>query len=114
MVLQGMTQQDKTKHLRYQTLYQTLYDITKDTSDYYTVRSQSIIWDLVTFICILDTTLVNSKELFWIKKGLGMKKQNTFGAAFALPKSLTSPFTEQQSMNRLGKGVIHKTGYIFN
>ena len=107
-----MTQQDKTKHLQYQKLYQTLYDITQGVSDYYTVRSQSIIWDLVAFICILETARVNSKALCSIKIGLGMKKQNTFDVAFALPKSLTAPFTERQGMNRLGKGVIHKTGYV--
>ena len=62
---------------------------------YYTVRSQSNRWDLVAFYYILDTIHVNSKTLFYIKKDLDVKKENTFDLAFELVKSLTYPFIEQ-------------------
>ena len=63
-------------------------------NEYYTVRSQSNRWDLVAFYYILDTIRVNSKTLFCIKKGLDVKKENTFDLAFELVKSLTYPFVE--------------------
>ena len=63
-------------------------------NEYYTVRSQSNRWDLVAFYYILDTIRVNSKTLFCIKKGLDVKKENTFDLAFELVKNLTYPFVE--------------------
>ena len=69
-------------------------DIVDQLNEYYTVRSQSNRWDLVAFYYILDTIRVNSKTLFCIKKGLDVKKENTFDLAFELVKSLTYPFVE--------------------
>ena len=59
-------------------------DIVDQLNDYNTVHSQSNRWDLVAFYYILDTICVNSKTLFCIKKGLDVKKDNTFDLAFGL------------------------------
>ena len=49
-----------------------------DFNDYYTVCSHSNRWDLVAFCYILDTIRGNAKTFFCIKKGLDVKKENTF------------------------------------
>ena len=85
-------------------------DIVDQLNDYYTVRYQSNRWDLVAFCYILDTIYVDSKTLFYIKKGLDVKKQNTFDLAFELAKSLI----EQQKINRLGKSVTRKIDFVLN
>ena len=69
---------------------------------------------LVAFYYFLDTTRVNSRTLYWIKKGLDIKKQNKFDLRLELAKSLKTPFDEQRSMNGLGKSVIRKINYAFN
>ena len=89
-------------------------DIVDQLNEYYTVRSQSNRWDLVAFYYILDTIRVNSKTLFCIKKGLDVKKENTFDLAFELVKSLTYPFVEKRRINGLGKNVTQKTGFVLN
>ena len=53
-------------------------DFVDQPNDYYTVRCQSNRWELVAFYYILGTICINSKTLFCIKKGLDVKKENTF------------------------------------
>ena len=108
-LLNGITREDNKQK---PSIYK-FYDFTKggtdiadQLNDYYTVRSQSNSWDLVSFYYILDTIRVNSKTLFCIKKGLDVKKENTFNLAFELAKVLTCPFIEQRRINGLGKSVI--------
>ena len=57
---------------------------------------------------------MNSKILFCIKKGLDVKKENTFDFLIELAKSLTYPLTEQQRMNGLRKSVIGKIDFVLN
>ena len=88
-------------------------DIVDQLNDYYTISSQSNSWDLVSFYYILDPIRVNSKTLFCIKKGLDVKKENTFDLTFELAKVLTYPFIEQRRINGLGKSVI-EIDFVFN
>ena len=53
-------------------------DFVDQPNDYYTVRCHSNRWELVAFYYILGTICINSKTLFCIKKGLDVKKENTF------------------------------------
>ena len=69
---------------------------------------------LIAFYYILDTIRVNSKTLFCIKKGLDVKKENTFDWAFELAKSLKYPFIEQQRINGLRKSVTQKIDFVLN
>ena len=62
----------------------------------------------------MDTIRVNSKTLFCIKKGLDVKKENSFDLAFELAKSLTYPFIEQQIINGLGNSVTRKIDFVLN
>ena len=57
---------------------------------------------------------MNSKILFCIKKGLDVKKENTFDFLIEIAKSLTYPLTEQQRMNGLRKSVIGKIDFVLN
>ena len=89
-------------------------DIMDQLNDYYTVCSQSNRCDLVAFDYILDTKCVNFKTLFCIKKGLDVKKENTFDLPFELAKSLIYPFIEPRRINGLEKTVTRKIDFILN
>ena len=89
-------------------------DLVDQLNDYYTVRYQRNRWNLVAFCYILNTIRVNSKTLFCIKKGLDVKKENTFDLAFELAKSITYLFIEQRRINGLGKSVTRKIDFVLN
>ena len=115
--LNGTTRDDNKEKLG---IYKFYYftkggmDILDQLNDYYTVCSQSNRWDLVAFDYILDTKCVNSKTLFCIKKGLDVKKENSFDLLFELAKSLTYPFIELRRINWLGKTVTRTIDFILN
>ena len=69
---------------------------------------------LSCLLLYLGIIRVNSKTLFCIKKGLDVKKENTFDLAFELAKSLTYPFMEQRRINGLRKSVTRKINFVLN
>ena len=57
---------------------------------------------------------MNSKNVFYISKGLDVKKENFFDLAFELAKSLIYPFIKQRRINGLAKRVTRKIGFVLN
>ena len=115
--LNGITSDDnkqKPGTYRFHDLTKGGTDIVDQRNDYYSVRSLRTRWDFGAFYYILDTTRVNSKTLFCIKKGLDVKEENTFDLAFELAKTLTYPFTDQRRINGLGKNVTRKIDFVLN
>ena len=98
-----------------------IYDFTKGSVDivnqlnnFYTTRSKSKRWDILTMFYILDTIRVYSKILFCIKPKLDIKKEDTFSVTYKLVKSLGYSFIKQRSLNGLCTEIIQKIDFILN
>ena len=76
-------------------------DIVNQLNNFYTTRSKSKRWDILTMFYILDTIRVYSKILFCIKPKLDIKKEDTFSVTYKVVKSLGYSIIKQRSLNGL-------------
>ena len=83
-------------------------DIVNQLNNFYTTRSKSKRWDILTMFYILDKIRVYSKILFCIKPKLDIKKEDTFSVTYKLVKSLGYSFIKQRSLNGLCTETIQK------
>ena len=57
-------------------------DIVDQLNDFYTTRSKSKRWDILTLFYMLGMIRINSKTLFCIKHKLDIRKEDTFSITY--------------------------------